>query len=160
MPYRCKSLEDSKQSLEAEIAAFKKEKAKAESEAKNLSGILEKKKKAENELEEMIKDLKEKLDKYENEKKTALKGEKTRRESVIAKSEAEKKELEEKLEKMKIQFEKAAIESRRAMTKLEEDNASAKSFVADAQVNALSCDIVAQLLILFYRLKLKRRRKR
>lgn len=153
-------MEDSKQSLEAEIAAFKKEKAKAESEAKNLSGILEKKKKAENELEEMIKDLKEKLDKYENEKKTALKSEKTRRESVIAKSEAEKKELEEKLEKMKIQFEKAAIESRRAMTKLEEDNASAKSFVADAQVNALSCDIVAQLLILFYRLKLKRRRKK
>ena len=95
---------------------------------------MEKKKKAENELEEMIKDLKEKLDKYESEKKTALKGEKTRRESVIAKSEAEKKDLEEKLEKMKIQFEKAAIESRRAMTKLEEENASAKTFVSDAQV--------------------------
>lgn len=131
---RCKNLEEGKQTFEAEMAAFKKEKAKVENEAKNLSGILEKKKKAENELEEMIKDLKEKLDKYENEKKTALKGEKTRRESVIAKSDAEKKELEEKLEKMKIQFEKAAIESRRTMTKLEEENASAKNFVSDAQV--------------------------
>ena len=53
---------------------------------------------------------------------------------MIAKSEAEKKDLEEKLEKMKIQFEKAAIESRRTMTKLEEENSSAKTFVADAQV--------------------------
>ena len=129
-----KNLEEAKQTFEADLAALKKEKAKAENEAKNLGGILDKKKKAENELEEMIKDLKEKLDKYENEKKTALKGEKTRRESVIAKSDAEKKELEEKLEKMKIQFEKAAIESRKTMTKLEEENASAKSFVSDAQV--------------------------
>ena len=129
-----KNLEEAKQTFEADLAALKKEKAKAENEAKNLGGILDKKKKAENELEEMIKDLKEKLDKYENEKKTALKGEKTRRESVIAKSDAEKKELEEKLEKMKIQFEKAAIESRKTMTKLEEENASAKTFVSDAQV--------------------------
>merc|ERR1712203_617022 len=96
-------------------------------------GILEKKKKAECELEAMIKDLKEKLDKYENDKKSANKGEKTRRESVHAKFEGEKKDLEEKVEKMKIQFEKAAIESRTAMSKLEQENTSAKQFVADAQ---------------------------
>merc|ERR1712228_313107 len=76
---------------------------------------------------------KEKLDKYENDKKSALKGEKNKREAVNAKFEGEKKELEEKLEKMKIQFEKAAIESRTAMSKLEQENSSAKQFVADAQ---------------------------
>ena len=149
-----KNLEEAKQTFEADLAALKKEKAKAENEAKNLGGILDKKKKAENELEEMIKDLKEKLDKYENEKKTALKGEKTRRESVIAKSDAEKKELEEKLEKMKIQFEKAAIESRKTMTKLEEENASAKTFVSDAQVIfriSLICHNSRKILFFFLR---------
>ena len=122
--------------MEAEVAAFKKEKLKIETEAKNLSNILEKKKKAEGELETMIKDLKEKLDKYENDKKSAIKGEKTRKESVHAKFEGEKKDLEDKVEKMKIQFEKAAIESRKAMSKLEEENSSAKQFVADAQVSS------------------------
>ena len=128
------------------MAAFKKEKVKIEAEAKNLSGILEKKKKAECELEAMIKDLKEKLDKYENDKKSALKGEKNKREAVNAKFEGEKKELEEKLEKMKIQFEKAAIESRTAMSKLEQENSSAKQFVADAQVN-----LNISLLLLFFK---------
>ena len=130
--------EESKATMEAEVTAFKKEKVKIEAEAKNLSGILEKKKKAECELEAMIKDLKEKLDKYENDKKSANKGEKTRRESVHSKFEGEKKDLEEKIEKMKIQFEKAAIESRTAMSKLEQENTSAKQFVADAQVNSRS----------------------
>jgi myosin protein heavy chain len=137
---KIRSLEESKATMEAEVAAFKKEKTKVEAEAKNLANILEKKKKAENELEAMIKDLKDKLDKYENDKKNALKGEKNKREAVNAKFEAEKKDLEEKLEKMKIQFEKAAIESRKAMTRLEEENSSAKQFVADAQVRAIqSC---------------------
>ena len=91
------------------------------------------------------KDLKEKLDKYENDKKSANKGEKTRRESVHAKFEGEKKDLEEKVEKMKIQFEKAAIESRTAMSKLEQENTSAKQFVADAQVNTVFPHIVSAL---------------
>ena len=100
-----------------------------------FAATLEKKKKAECELEDMIKDLKERLDKYEKEKKAAVQGEKNRKSSVSAKFEGEKKDLEDKLEKMKIQFEKAAIESRKTMSKLEEENASAKQFVADAQVN-------------------------
>ena len=135
---KVRNLEDSKATMEAEVAAFKKEKSKVEAEAKNLTSILDKKKKAESELETMIRDLKEKLDKYENDKKAALKGEKYKRESVNAKFESEKKDLEDKLEKMRIQFEKAAIESRRAMSKLEEENVSAKQFVAEAQVNTQS----------------------
>ena len=99
-----------------------------------MSSILEKKKKAENELEAMVKDLKEKLDKYDQDKKSVLKGEKNKREAVSAKLESEKKDLEEKLEKMKIQFEKAAVESRKTMSRVEEENANAKNIVAEAQV--------------------------
>merc|ERR1712203_478804 len=40
---------------------------------------------------------------------------------VTTKHEQEKKELEDKLEKMKHQFEKVAIESKRKMSRLEED---------------------------------------
>jgi chromosome segregation ATPase len=130
-------MEDVKATLEAEAAAFKKEKVKAETETKNLATILEKRKVGEKELETMVKDLKEKLDKYDNDKKSALKGEKYKRESVNARFESEKKDLEEKLEKMKLQFEKAAIESRKAMSRLEEENAGAKNIVADAQVTRL-----------------------
>ena len=66
---------------------------------KNLQSVLEKKKQAEKELENMIKDLKEKVDKYENEKKSSVKMEKAKRDAVISKHEQEKKDLEEKLEK-------------------------------------------------------------
>ena len=69
---KMRTYEESKATMEAEVTAFKKEKVKIEAEAKNLSGILEKKKKAECELEAMIKDLKEKLDKYENDKKRLI----------------------------------------------------------------------------------------
>ena len=101
-----------------------------------MNSILEKKKKAENELEAMVKDLKEKLDKYDQDKKGVLKGEKNKREAVSAKLESEKKDLEEKLEKMKIQFEKAAVESRKTMSRVEEENANAKNIVAEAQVTS------------------------
>ena len=83
----------------------------------------------------MVKDLKEKLDKYDNEKKGAAKVEKAKREAVASRQEQEKKwavvpqnalhfikylwlilhcrELEDKLQKVQLQFEKAAIESKR-----------------------------------------------
>ena len=106
-----------------------------------MNSILEKKKKAENELEAMVKDLKEKLDKYDQDKKSVLKGEKNKREAVSAKLESEKKDLEEKLEKMKIQFEKAAVESRKTMSRVEEENVNAKNIVAEAQVNSHKNDL-------------------
>ena len=67
-----------------------------------MNSILEKKKKAENELEAMVKDLKEKLDKYDQDKKSVLKGEKNKRDAVSAKLESEKKDLEEKLENISV----------------------------------------------------------
>ena len=44
-----------------------------------------------------------------------------KRDTVVTKLETEKKEIQDKLDKMKLQFEKAAIESKRQMAKLEDD---------------------------------------
>ena len=96
---------------------MKKDKTKAETEQKNLQSLLEKKKAAESELEAMIKDLKEKLGKFDGDKKSAMKMEKAKRDTVVTKLETEKKEIQEKLEKMKLQFEKAAIESKTQMAR-------------------------------------------
>jgi len=49
--------------------------------------VLEKKKQAEKELENMVKDLKEKLDKYDNEKKSVVKMEKAKRDNALLKHE-------------------------------------------------------------------------
>lgn len=66
---------------------------------KLIPAVLDKKKQGEKELENMIKDLKDKLDRYENEKKSVVKLEKAKREAVSSKHEQDKKDLEEKLEK-------------------------------------------------------------
>ena len=47
-----------------------------------------------------------------------------KRDTVVTKLETEKKEIQDKLDKMKLQFEKAAIESKRQMAKLEDDCSS------------------------------------
>ena len=93
-------VENSKKKLNDDMANLRKEKAKIESEHKNLQTVLDKKKQGEKELENMIKDLKDKLDKYENEKKSVVKLEKAKRDAVTSKHEQDKKELEEKLEKL------------------------------------------------------------
>ena len=59
-----------------EMGELKKEKSKVETEHKSLQSLLEKKKAAEMELETMVKDLKDKLGKFDGDKKSAMKMEK------------------------------------------------------------------------------------
>ena len=59
-----------------EMGELKKEKSKVETEHKGLQSLLEKKKAAEMELETMVKDLKDKLGKFDGDKKSAMKMEK------------------------------------------------------------------------------------
>ena len=57
-------------------------------------------------LEMMVKDLKDKLDIFEKDKRSSMyKNDKTKRDAFAAKYEQEKKDLEDKLQKMKSQFE-------------------------------------------------------
>ena len=56
-----------------------------------LQSLSEKRKAAERDLEAMVKDLKEKLDKYDNEKKGAAKVEKAKKEAIASRQEQEKK---------------------------------------------------------------------
>jgi len=69
------------------MSSLRKDKQKVETEMKNLQSVLDKKKQAEKELENMIKDLKEKVDKYENEKKSSVKMEKAKRDAAVSKHE-------------------------------------------------------------------------
>ena len=62
------------------------------------------------------------MDKFESDKKTQVRNEKS-------KEAKEKKELEDKLGRMQAQFEKAAIESKKKMTSLEEENEKAKTTI-------------------------------
>lgn len=80
--------------LMEEMAEVKKDKAKAEAEHKSLQSLLDKKKAAESELESMVKDLKEKLGKFDGDKKSAMKMEKAKRDNVVTKLEQEKKEIQ------------------------------------------------------------------
>jgi DNA repair exonuclease SbcCD ATPase subunit len=111
-------LEAARKKMGDELTEVKKDKQKVETDQKNLQGLLDKKKQAERELELMVKDLKEKIDKYDVDKKSVMKMEKAKRDAATSKHEQEKKELEDKVEKMKLQFEKVAIESKRKMSRL------------------------------------------
>ena len=126
-------LEAARKKMGDELTEVKKDKQKVETDQKNLQGLLDKKKQAERELESMIKDFKEKIDKYDVDKKSVMKMEKAKRDAATAKHEQEKKELEDKVEKMKVQWEKVAIESKRKMSRLEEDAGGIQNVLADSR---------------------------
>merc|ERR1712226_1646557 len=77
--------------------------------------------KVEEELLDTIRDIKEKVEKYEEEKKNIAKAERLRKSSVATQEKAEKKEWEERMEKLKLQFDKAAVESKKNINKLQEE---------------------------------------
>ena len=66
------------------------------------------------------------LGRYDGEKRTALKAEKAKKDAAATKTEQERRDLEEKLAKATINFEKAAIESKKKMTRLEDENEKAR----------------------------------
>merc|ERR1712080_637264 len=95
-------LEAARTKMGDELSEVKKDKQKVETEQKNLQALLDKKKQAERELELMVRDLKEKIDKYDVDKKSVMKMEKAKRDAATSKHEQEKKELEDKVEKMRL----------------------------------------------------------
>jgi chromosome segregation ATPase len=126
-------MENHKESLEEEIEKLKIENRNIQSECKKHASTIENKKKLENELESMVSDLKDKVEKYEDEKKAIAKAERMRKTSVASQKNEEKKEWEEKLEKAKIQFDRASVEGKKNMARLEEENNKATAFIEDVK---------------------------
>ncbi|CAB4064335.1 unnamed protein product [Lepeophtheirus salmonis] len=110
-------------------------KSSSDDKIKSLESQLKSNQGQELERNNLIRDLKNKIEKFENEKKNVIKSEKTKRDSVHQRLETEKKEAEDKLEKMRIQFEKIAIESKRKMTQLEDDRNTHQSYISEFKAN-------------------------
>ncbi len=72
---------------------------------------------------------------YDGEKRTALKAEKAKKDALASKQEQDRKDLEERLAKAQINFERAAIESKKKMARLEEENERAKGAVQVVRLN-------------------------
>merc|ERR1712037_70512 len=80
-------------------------------------------------------EIKEKVEKYEEEKKNIAKAERLRKSSVATQEKAEKKEWEERMEKLKLQFDKAAVESKKNINKLQEENTKANGMIEEIRTD-------------------------
>merc|ERR550532_1671357 len=105
------AMEQSNAELKEQIEKLEIDNRKQQESVKGyLEGI--NKKKVEEELLDTIREIKEKVEKYEEEKKNIAKAERLRKSSVATQEKAEKKEWEERMEKLKLQFDKAAEEKK------------------------------------------------
>merc|ERR1712228_197244 len=86
-------------------------------------------------LLDTIQEIKDKVEKYEEEKKAIAKAERMRKSSVATQEKAEKKEWEEKMEKLKIQFDKAAVESKKNINKLTEENTKSAALIEELKTD-------------------------
>ena len=120
-----RKLEEEKNQLNKKVTALTKKQEDTAVDQGHLKSTLENKQKHEVEQEAIIKDLKDKISKFELEKSMSSKADKVKS-NVVSKLETEKKELEEKVDKMKLQYDKAAIETKKTMTKLEEQHLKSK----------------------------------
>ncbi|XP_040567448.2 LOW QUALITY PROTEIN: uncharacterized protein [Lepeophtheirus salmonis] len=127
-----KSSQNENDKLHLEFINFK---SSSDDKIKSLESQIKSNQGQELERNSLIRDLKNKIEKFENEKKNVIKSEKTKRDSVHQRLETEKKEAEDKLEKMRIQFEKIAIESKRKMTQLEDDRNTHQSYISEFKAN-------------------------
>ena len=116
-------MEDSRVMLQEQIEKLQIDNKKQATDVKNYLETIKNKKKVEEELLQTIQEIKEKVEKYEDEKKNMIKAEKMRKTSVATQEKEQKKEWEEKIEKLRTQFDKAAVESKKNINKLTEENA-------------------------------------
>merc|ERR1712200_3877 len=63
------------------------------------------------------------------------KAERLRKSSVATQEKAEKKEWEERMDKLKLQFDKAAVESKKNINKLQEENTKANGMIEDIKTD-------------------------
>ena len=128
-------MENANSALQEQIEKLQIDSRKQQADAKNYLDTIKNKKKVEEELLETIQEIKDKVEKYEEEKKAIAKAERMRKSSVATQEKVEKKEWEEKMEKLKIQFDKAAVESKRNITKLTEENTKSAAFIEEIKTD-------------------------
>merc|ERR1712226_146678 len=102
---------------------------------KSYLEVIKNKKRVEEELLDTIREIKEKVEKYEEEKKNIAKAERMRKSSVASQEKADKKEWEERMEKLKLQFDKAAVESKKNINKLQEENTKANGMIEEIRTD-------------------------
>merc|ERR1711892_1235533 len=128
-------MENANSALQEQIEKLQIDNRKQQTDAKNYLDTIKNKKKVEEELLEPIQEIKDKVEKYEDEKKAIAKAERMRKSSVATQDKAEKKEWEEKMEKLKIQFDKAAVESKKNITKLTEENSKSATLIEEIKTD-------------------------
>ena len=129
------SMEQSNSDLKGQIERLEIDNRKQQESAKSYLEVIKNKKKVEEELLDTIREIKEKVEKYEGEKKNLAQAERLRKSSVATQDKAEKKEWEEKMEKVKLQFDKAAVESKKNINKLQEENDKATSLIEEIRTD-------------------------
>jgi len=128
-------MENANSALQEQIEKLQIDSRKQQADAKNYLDTIKNKKKVEEELLETIQEIKDKVEKYEEEKKAIAKAERMRKSSVATQEKVEKKEWEEKMEKLKIQFDKAAVESKKNITKLTEENTKSAALIEEIKTD-------------------------
>merc|ERR1712123_37277 len=128
-------MENANSALQEQLEKLQIDNRKQQTDAKNYLDTIKNKKKVEEELLETIQEIKDKVEKYEDEKKAIAKAERMRKSSVATQDKAEKKEWEEKMEKLKIQFDKAAVESKKNITKLTEENSKSATLIEEIKTD-------------------------
>ena len=90
-------MENANSALQEQIEKLNIDTRKQQQDAKNYLETIKNKKKVEEELLETIQEIKEKVEKYEEEKKAIAKAERLRKSSVATQEKEQKKEWEEKM---------------------------------------------------------------
>jgi len=128
-------LESSNSELKEHIEKLDIDMKKQKTDAKNYLDTVTKKQKVEEELLTTIQEMKEKVEKYEDEKKAIVQAERLRKSSVATQSKEVKLEYEEKVKKLKTQFDKAAVESKKNINSLTEENTKASTLIEELKID-------------------------
>lgn len=129
-------MENSNSQLKEQIEKMEIDNRKQQESIKSYLEVIKNKKKVEEELLDTIREIKEKVEKYEDEKKNIAKLERMRKSSVATQEKTEKKEWEERMEKLKLQFDKAAVESKKNINQLTDENSK-----TNAQIEEIRTDL-------------------
>ena len=129
------AMEQANAELKEQIEKLEIDNRKQQESVKGYLEVIKNKKKVEEELLDTIREIKEKVERYEEEKKNVAKAERLRKSSVATQEKAEKKEWEERMEKLKLQFDKAAVESKKNINKLQEENTKANGMIEEIRTD-------------------------
>ena len=142
-------MENSSSELREKIEKLEIDNRKQQESVKSYLEVIKNKKKVEEELLDTIRDIKDKVEKYEEEKKNIAKAERMRKSSVATQDKALQKEYEEKMEKLKLQFDKAAVESKKNINKLTDENSKANVLLEEIRTD-LEKKAVSSVYLLVY----------